>query len=189
MNDDQHIHDQLTTIISECDREVENIAAASQQRYLDAMKPGERKPSFRTYTVADAQGEAERRAACLRAYHKMADVIDRDVAAHDREVSAPADANDAATVQLACSREHVSEAELRALMGRYGGNHTLASVIRDRAAKERVFFDALPTFDGDEAKRRALRITDSYDKSLATGLLADSIMEGYRHIDLLGRSW
>lgn len=182
--------------ISSLDSTARSIAQASQARYRASMEPGQTLPDFGEFTAADEDAKQGMRDAEGAAYQEIVGIIDRALAADRKDMSAPASADDVATVQLALSRDRIDAEELAALHERYGSNYQLGTAIRERAAKQGVFLEGAPLkLDRDEGLRRAARIigrhsygrggTPSFIDSPAN--VATNIVEGLAHIDFLGR--
>lgn len=185
----------IETELEHLDTKARTIASDSQRRYRLSMDAGQAMPTFGDYSLADDRSRKEMRDAEREAFNEIMSVIDRALAADRRSMSAPANANDVATVQLALSRENIDEEELRALYERYGSNYQLATAIRERADKARVTIEGAPLkLDRAEGERRAARVTLGLRSSGSTTLAFDSpslaardIVDGLAHLDIFGR--
>lgn len=181
------------------DRELQDIAAASQRAYRSDLQPGQTVRDLKRTTVYEERYQEQANDAELRAHHDIEalfDALDRDVAA-SRSEAAPADA--VATVTLALQNDP-TDTELRDLWTQYHGNATLRKAIRKAAAKSRIFLPIDPedavAENRDEARRYALsRVHGRWSRFGHAELdfvmsAEDSAEDVYRHlmgVDIFGQ--
>lgn len=186
---EQAIHD----AIANCDADAQGIAARSQEAARQTMRPGQRVPQFKPYDVADERGAAAMKERVSTCYRDVCKIIDAAKGDAGRRMSAPATADEVATVQFALAREGITGEELAALHDRYGGNYQLARAIEEKAAQvgSPLATSSTATADADAAKEKAARILSRYMRSNVTGadILAADIAAAYRHVDALGRPY
>lgn len=183
--------------IARFDTRAAEIARASQSRYRMGMEAGQTMPDFGEYSVPDDAGREQMQAARAEATAAIVGTIDARIASDRRRRTAPASADEVATVTLACSRESIGEDELVALFERYGSNYQLGAAIVERAAKAHVQIPGAESFsvDRQEAVRRASRAMLSRHTqgviNYSPDFIASSIVDGLIHRDLFGRvhSW
>ena len=177
----------FSSIIARCDADVENIAATSQVRAKSGLRSGERVPGYRRFDAVGDDAAARMRARIDVAYDEICNAIDADYARVSRTMSAPASADDVATVTLALQRDDLTADELRALHGRYGGNYQLAKAIEGRALKDGVDVPlTVITADADAAKLAARSLYSRYDDGFLGIPLGRCIADSYRHRDVFG---
>lgn len=185
----ERLTSQITSIIESCDRDVADIAAASQASYKRAMPAGATVPAFGPFDVAS---DADREAVSDRtgrAYREIESIIKTDHEYHVRLLSEPASADDAATVALTLSRKHVTEEELVALLDRYEGNYQLSAAIREKAHEMGYLLTASgPTADVGAALSKAARLGNRYAGRhvMPASLEAEDIVDAFTHRDLFG---
>ena len=183
------LEQKISDIITRCDADVEGIAAASQSRAKSGLGSGERVPAWRRFDAVGDYAAARMRARIDVAYDEICNIIDADYARASRTMSAPASADDVATVQFALSRDDLTADELRALHGRYGSNYQLAKAIEGRAFKDGIadMPTTIITADADAAKHAARSLYTRYEDAATAAIpLGRCIADSYHHRDVFG---
>lgn len=178
------------------DSKARAIAQGSQNRYRMSMEAGQTMPAFGEYDAPDELGRERMQEARAAAYDEIVGAIDRRISSVRMRRTAPANADDVATVTLACSRENIGEDELVALFERYGSNYQLGAAIVERASKAHVLIPGAAAFrvDRQEAVRRAYNVV--HNRHTAGGFLdsspdsvANYVLDGLTHRNLFGQEW
>ncbi len=181
----------IVSKISRLDEEVESIATASQKRYKEMMKPDAVVPRFRPYQAADKDAEEEvksRQNACIE---EIANTI-RSIEATSRAArTAPASADEVATVQLALSRKYITHDELSELYDRYKHNYQLAQAISDRAEESGWYIggakgNAYPE-DAISKANQLIRNRYRVGAPMPVGVVASAIAGELYHIDAISQ--
>jgi len=181
------LEQKISDVITRCDADVEGIAAKSQSRAKLGLGSGERVPDYRRFDAVGDYAAARMRARIDVAYDEICNIIDADYARVSRTMSAPASADDVATVQFALSRDDLTADELRALHGRYSSNYQLAKAIEGRAFKDGVDVPlTVITADADAAKLAARSLYSRYDDGFLGIPLGRCIADSYHHRDVFG---
>lgn len=193
--DDKRLVSDITADVEALDNKVREIAAASQRRYRLNAEPGTVMHSFAENEPADEEGRNAITEACRDAYHEIMGDVDRHLSAANRTMSAPATADDVATVQFALGREGISRGELQALLDRYKGNYQLASGICERAHRAGYYLDNEPAplrvfrDDADRAAAHVLTRHNQHSTILPAADFATNVVMHLRHVDFLGREY
>lgn len=192
---DQTLVSNITADIESLDNKVHSIAADSQRRYKLDAEPGTVMHSFGEYEAADQEGRDAIAQACRDAFAAIMEDVDRHLAAANRTMSAPASADDVATVQFTLSREGVTRDELQSLLDRYRGNYQLARGIAERAHHDGYFLDNEPEAarvyrdDASKAAARVLTRHNQYGPLWPAESFADDVLHALRHIDVFGKAY
>lgn len=191
MNDSyEQMTSDISAAVARCDSDVEGIALASQYAARHGLKSGSVVPSYGRFEAVGDAARASRTAAIDRCYADVCRIIDREKAKADAAMSAPASADDVATVTLALSRESIGADELRALHARYAGSYQLARKIEERAFTDRVDLPHTSVVaDADDAKQAARALYRRYDDGFAVAPIAESIAGRFHHIDAFGHRY
>lgn len=193
--DDSKLVQAIAEDVEALDGKVRRIAADSHQRYRLNAEPGTVMRSFAETEPADADARAAIADACRDAYAEIMEDVDRHLAATNRTMSAPASADDVATVQFALSREGVTRDELQSLLDRYRGNYQLARGIAERAHHDGYFLDNEPEAvrvyrdDASKAAARVLTRHNQYGPLWPAESFADDVLHALRHIDVFGKAY
>lgn len=193
--DDSKLVQAITEDVEALDNKVREIAAASQRRYRMGIEAGQTVHSFAENEPADEDGRIAIAEACRDAYAEIMEDVDRHLAAASRTMSAPASADDVATVTFAIGREHITRDELQALLDRYGSNYQLASGICERAHRAGYYLDNEPVavrVYRDDASERAARVLSRHNEGsfiIPAQTFADDVVGALRHIDFLGKAY
>lgn len=193
--DDQKLVKAIAADVDALDNKVRSIASMSHQRYRLHAKPGTVMRGFGEFEAADAEGREAIAAACSEALTKIMKDVDARLSAEGRTLSESARADDAATVSLTLSRDHVSAAELQALLDRYASNHQLASAICDRADRDGIRLDGRPDpvrIYREDAATAAARVLDRYSVGalfFSPEIFAEDVVRALRHIDVMGNPY
>lgn len=193
--DDSKLVQAIAEDVEALDGKVLRIAADSQRRYRLNAEPGTVMHSFAENEPADEDGRIAIAEACRDAYAEIMEDVDRHLAAANRTMSAPASADDVATVTFALSREGITRDELQALLDRYKGNFQLASGICERAHRAGYYLDNEPEavrVYRDDASKRAARVLSRHNKGsfiIPAQTFASDVVGALRHIDFLGKAY
>ena len=194
--DDKQLMADITASVTDLDEQVRGIASESQRRYRMGIPAGQTVRAFGEFEPADDEARAGIRAACQAAYEGIMAKVDRHIDAINRDMTAPASADDVATVSFTLARENVTRAELQALLDRYRDNHQLAAGIIERAHRSDIYLDGEPAHVRvyrDDADRAARHVFDRYDGRydgrsavMGAGILAEDVVHALRHVDMFG---
>ena len=193
--DDSKLVQAIAEDVEALDGKVLRIAADSQRRYRLNAEPGTVMHSFAENEPADEDGRIAIAEACRDAYAEIMEDVDRHLAAASRAMSAPASADDVATVTFAIGREGITRDELQSLLDRYKGNFQLASGICERAHRAGYYLDNEPEavrVYRDDADKRAARVLSRHNKGsfiIPAQTFADDVVGALRHIDFMGKAY